>query len=230
MSARTPICASWAGTDPAAAAPGAVDRLPALDVCRPVTRWETLGGWLLRRITVLLPRGCIAGSFCTFRRMHVRFSGRDSLPWSDSRSPSLRRGPRGSHPVISSRSRPRRTALRRWSGGGTTRSCSARRPALSGYGSPHMAKLLRIPAAPICIGSPEPGPICPPGCPGPAGGSPVPPWRWRRTPTSSWMKSSVSAPSMTCGRARQHTHQLEMLNSILNSFTVVAGQGKCQAE
>lgn len=36
-----------------------------------------------------------------FRRMHVRFSGRDSFPLFDSRSPSLRRGPRGCHPVIS---------------------------------------------------------------------------------------------------------------------------------
>jgi len=59
---------------------------------------ETLGIWLLRLIKVLLPR-CAAGSCCTFRRMHVRLSGRDSVPLLVTRSPSLRLGQRGCHPV-----------------------------------------------------------------------------------------------------------------------------------
>ena len=56
---------------------------------------------------------------------------------------------------------------------------------------PAHGEVVGIPAAPSCIDSPELEPICPPGCPAPTGGSPVPPWRWRRMPTSSWMRSSV---------------------------------------
>jgi hypothetical protein len=72
---------------------------------------------------------------------------------------------------------------------------------LSGYGSLRMAKLWRIPDAPSNIDSPEPERICPPDCRALTGGSPGPPWRWRRTPTSNWTRSSVSAPSMVYGLA-----------------------------
>ena len=64
-----------------------------------------------------------------------------------------------------------------------------------------MAKSLRVLAARCSIDSPEPAPTYPPDYPVLTGGSPAPPSRRQRTPTSSSMRSRVSAPSMVFGQA-----------------------------
>ena len=83
----------------------------------------------------------------------------------------------------------------------------------------------------------------------PAGGEEPAETQWPGIATASPIVVKVGSSSLTTTRGgidedriaaladalaartrRKPAHQLEMLNSILNSFTVVARQGKCQAK
>ena len=70
---------------------------------------------------------------------------------------------------------------------------------LSGCGSPRTAKSWPGHGPRTSLRSPEPVPTCSPACPAPTGGSPGAPLPARRTPTSSWTRSSSSTPSAISG-------------------------------